>query len=472
MSKNLRNNFKISFLVALTLIRRNSTKVFLLLLISLAAIFFQIKTGFINLDSKSVTQGFVGTFQEHDLPPEVTRLASKGLVDIDETGRVIPSLAGWEVNKEATEYKFKLKDNVKWITGEQIKSTDLEFSIPNTKISFPDEKTIEFKLPESYSAFPSLLTRPVFKKGTLIGTGPYKIHNIEKSRIFITKVVLDAPNSNFPKVVVRFYPNEKTAMTGFILGETQSLLGVSNSLINLSGELNTSLVKLMTRVDFTKIVGVFYDTTDSVLSNRSLRQALGFAAPQLKGEVEANSPYPPMSWALNKDAKNYLDNPKEAELALGRARNNSSAELLNKELVLTTTSQLEEVGKEVISAWRNLGINAVLRVESGIPQKFQALLITQSIPSDPDQYFLWHETQKETNLTKYNQKRVDKDLEDARKVIGEEERKELYWDFQKVLLEDAPATFLYFPKYNIIYLKKTEAKLNQVLPLQFSALVK
>jgi len=116
-----------------------------------------------------------------------------------------------------------------------------------------------------------------------------------------------------------------------------------------------------------------------------------------------------------------------------------------------------------------LGVNAVLRVESGIPQKFQALLITQEIPADPDQYFLWHESQKETNLTKYQQKRIDKDLEDARGKDGlkEDFRKEKYFDFQKVLLEDAPATFIYFPKYNVFYLSKAENKLNQILPLQF-----
>ncbi len=474
MSQNsLQSNFKIAFLVALTFIRRHSNQVFLWILVILAALFLQIKFNLLKLSTNTVSEGLIGTYQEHDLPTEVTRLASRGLVDIDETGRVKPDLAeSWEVNKEATSYRFKLKKGISWINGDQIKASDLEFSIPNTTVSFPDQSTIEFKLTDSYSAFPSLLTKPLFKKGTLIGTGPYKIQNIDKSRIFITKVVLNAPNSNLPKVIVRFYPNEKTALTGFALGETQSVLGASDSLIASPETPNTSLVKLNTRVDYTKIVGVFYDTSDSVLGNRSLRQALSFAAPLIKNEVEANSPYPPMSWALNKDAKDYLEKSDEAKLALERAKSNSSAELLSKELVLTTTSQLENVGKEIISSWKNLGINAVLRVESGVPQKFQALLITQSIPSDPDQYFLWHETQKETNLTKYNQKRVDKDLEDARKVTGEEERKQLYWDFQKVLLEDAPATFLYFPKYNILYLKKVEGKLNQVLPLQFSQLVK
>ena len=106
------------------------------------------------------------------------------------------------------------------------------------------------------------------------------------------------------------------------------------------------------------------------------------------------------------------------------------------------------------------------RIESGIPQNFQVLLITHSIPIDPDQYFLWHSTQTRTNLTGYSFARVDKDLEDGRKIINEAERKEKYLDFQKELLEDAPATFLYFPKYNVLYLKKAEDMLNKILPLQ------
>ena len=113
-----------------------------------------------------------------------------------------------------------------------------------------------------------------------------------------------------------------------------------------------------------------------------------------------------------------------------------------------------------------MGFDTKLRIETGIPQNFQALLITQSIPTDPDQYFLWHATQTKTNLTKYDSKRVDKDLEDGRKIITEEDRKQKYFDFQKTLLEDAPAAFLYFPKYNIVYLKKVESLLDKVLNIQ------
>ena len=130
--------------------------------------------------------GLVGTYQEHDLPEEVTNLTSTGLVQADSEGRIKPNLVtGWEVNNDATELKFKLRDDLRWIDNTMLKSTDLEFNIPDTSISFPDERTIQFNLKESYSALPSLLTKPIFKKGTLVGVGPYRITKIEKSRIFI-----------------------------------------------------------------------------------------------------------------------------------------------------------------------------------------------------------------------------------------------------------------------------------------------
>lgn len=452
---------RLTYLIAIIYIKRNWQMGFTAIVLVCLITFLQIKFDILQLNKNTISEGLVGTYQEHDLPVEVTNLLSQGLVIADKNGRMFPNLVSdWKVNDDATVYTFKLKPDLKWVDGSLVKTQDLEFIIPNTDVNLLDDQTVEFKLKESYSAFPSLLTKPIFKKNTLIGTGPYKISKIEKSRIFITKIIMQ-PTINLPKVIIRFYPNEKTATVGFALGEVQSLLGVGYK------KNDNPLVKLSSKVDYTKIVTIFYNINDPVLSNRSLRQALSFAAPQIENEVEANNPYPPTSWAYNKDVKDYLNKPDDAKDALIRAKSNSSPELLQKEIVLTTTPQLEDNGKKIIAAWRALGINAVLRVESGIPQKFQALLITQTIPEDPDQYFLWHESQEgTTNLTKYKQKRVDKDLEDGRKLKKEDDRKEKYFDFQKILLEDTPATFMYFPNYNIYFLRKVETKLNQILPLQ------
>lgn len=453
---------RIALLITLHYLKRGYKWLLLMAGILLVVILAQAKFN-LFYSNNILRLGLVGTYQEHDLPQEVTRLVSQSLVEADANGRMKPGLVnGWETNNDATIFKFKLRENLKWNDNTPIRSTDLEFNIPNTEVIYPDDQTIQFNLKESYSPFPSLLTKAIFKKGTSFGTGPYKIQKIEKSRIFITKIKLSPSQSDLPVVYVRFYPNEKVAVTGFNLGEVQALLAVTNPQLLTSNP----QVKLRQKTDFSKIVTVLYHTQDSLLSNRSLRQALSFILPKIEGEEEANNPFPKTFWAYESQAKKYLSNPEEAQAALERAKSSVTADQLKQELNLTTTPNLEEVAGKIAAAWKELGITVNLRVESGIPQNFQALLITQSIPEDPDQYFLWHTSQTKTNLSKYDSKRVDKDLEDGRKIITEEDRKAKYFDFQRTLLEDAPATFLYFPKYNIVYLKKVEPLLNKVLNLQ------
>lgn len=431
-------------------------------LIFFAAIFLlQFKFSFFY-PTNMVRIGLIGTYQEHDIPLEVTKLISESLVTTDENGRVKPNIVtDWEINNSATEFRFRLKDGLLWSDGTPIQASDIIFNIPNTEVTFPDEKTIQFNLKESYSPLPSLLTQPVFKKGSLIGTGPYQVTRTEKSRIFITKIVLESNNPNLPMVQIRFYPNEKVAITGFNLGEVSSIMGISNpKLFSENPKVNISQSP-----DFTKIVSILFNTNDSLLSNRSLRQALSYITPKIADKIEANNPYPPTFWAYDASAKKYLSNTQEAEAALDRAKSALAKDMLKAEIILTATPNLEDIGRAVVERWQTLGFDVKLRIESGIPQNFQALLITQSIPTDPDQYLLWHATQTKTNLTKYDSKRVDKDLEDGRKVIVEAERKSLYFDFQKTLLEDAPATFLYFPKYNVVYTKRVKSRLDKVLEI-------
>lgn len=454
--------FRLFFLIGLKYCRRYLKWLGLGFLILLLLFFAQIKLH-LFYQPNSIRLGFVGTYQEHDLPQEVTKLVSEGLITTDGSARFKPNLvAGWDTNNDATEFKFKLKEGLRWTDGTLIKSSDLEFPIANAISSYPDEGSIQFTLKESYSPLPSLLTKPTFKKGALFGTGPYSITKIEKSRIFITKLTLKSPEENLPEIFIRFYPNETVAIAGFNLGEVQALLGISNPAIFS----DNPRVHVSRTTDYAKIVTILYQTKDPLLSNRSIRQALSFTAPKIEGEEEADNPYPPASWAYNPDSKKYLSRKNEAEAAIKRAKSAVSEEKLKGELILTATPNLEEVAKKVEVAWKELGFNVKLRIESGIPQNFQSLLITQSIPADPDQYYLWHSSQEKTNLTKYSSVRVDKDLEDGRKALSEEERKEKYFDFQKTILEDAPATFLYFPKYNIVYLKKIEKLLDKILSLQ------
>lgn len=411
---------------------------------------------------RSISEGMVGTYTDRDLPPVVTSLLSRGLVKFDASSSAVADLADhWELNKEANEYTFTLSRSLKWLDGSPLKSSDLVFSIPNVVQSNIDDWTIKFKLTDSFSPFPSLLTKPVFKTGTMLGVGPYKVGRVDLTSIFVKKIQLISTDKSLPDVVIHFYPNEKTADYALKSGEVQSLLGVSDA----NDFLSQPAYKLYSQTNYDRIVTIFYNTKDAILSDDNFRLALSFAAPSISGQQEAITSLPMTSWAFNPDVKDYLDHPAMAKQYLAKVKHG-----LDSTVTLTATSSLKDVGERVVDEWNKQGIKAILRVESGVPQNFQALLIAQNIPVDPDQYSLWHGTQTQTNISKISLARVDKDLEDGRKTADLEQRKALYKDFQKVLLDHAPATFLYFPKNNVVYLKKIETDLKKILDIQLNYL--
>lgn len=439
-------------------IRRNKNKIFIVLfpaLFVLAGVVYLIQ----SVPSKpTLIEGTVGTYTEDNLPLVVTRLLSTSLITMDMSGKPQPNLAeSWGSNEEANIYTVKLKDDLYWVDGSKITASDLDFSFPGVQFNPKDERTLEFKLTDSYSPFLSLLDKPIFKKGTRIGIGPYKIKKIKKDSIFVSKIFLESDKEDLPNIVITFYDSEKAAKTAFELGEVEALIGL-NDLAELK---NQKTVRSWSKTNYQQIVTVFYNTADKVLSDTNLRLALSFAAPSILNETEAKTSIPPTSWAFNPDVRDYLDNKEMAKTYLDKVQNSKDAQI-----TLTATTFLQSVGEKVIESWKKQGIKAVLRIESGIPQNFQALLITQNIPADPDQYSLWHSTQKQTNVSKIESKRIDKDLEDGRKIADLEVRKKRYEDFQKVLLDEAPATFLYFPKINAVYRVKSEDEFKKVINLQ------
>jgi peptide/nickel transport system substrate-binding protein len=77
----------------------------------------------------------------------------------------------------------------------------------------------------------------------------------------------------------------------------------------------------------------------------------------------------------------------------------------------------------------------------------------------PDPFPFWHSSQKKDpglNLGLYENKKVDKLLEENRQNLDKEKRAELLKEFQEILIEEAPAVFLYNPDY--LYFVSKEIK--------------
>lgn len=136
---------------------------------------------------------------------------------------------------------------------------------------------------------------------------------------------------------------------------------------------------------------------------------------------------------------------------------------------LTTVNEpiLIEVAEILKNQWKNLGADVEIKsfdintLEREILRKkdFEALLFGEVLGQTPDPFPFWHSSQRGEsglNLANYENKKVDKLLEEARKSLDETERKEKLEEFQDLLIEDTPAIFLYNPDY--LYFVSKEIK--------------
>jgi len=83
-------------------------------------------------------------------------------------------------------------------------------------------------------------------------------------------------------------------------------------------------------------------------------------------------------------------------------------------------------------------------------RNYDALLYGQALGSMPDLYPFWHSTQINDpglNLSEYQDKNADQLLKDAREALDEQIKAQKYESLQDVILNDAPAVFLYNPDY-------------------------
>lgn len=400
---------------------------------------------FFNLKQERIEKiGLVGKFTLNELPLEVQKLISDGLTEINPDGSPQPSLAAsWEIKNDDKEYLFTLKDDLFWQDGKPVSAAEVDLRFSDVATSVISQKAIKFQLKEPFSPFPVVASRPIFKKG-LIGTGDYKVKSIKRNGEIVEKLVLiPAKDKTKAKKIFRFYPTEETARIGFKLGEVNQL-----EEIVLPGDLlGWKNVRVTEEVKENRFVAVYFNTDYSQLGDKSTRQALAYAIKK-KAENRALNSFNPASWAYNKDVKPYEYDLENAKKLLVSSNNGETKEPL-KEIELSTFSSLLPVAEEIKKDWESLGVSTKIKVVSFPSENFQALLATQEIPPDPDQYLFWHSTQN-TNISHYKSPKIDKLLEDGRKNLSQEERKTIYFDFQRFLVEDTPAVFLFHPTvYNL-----------------------
>ncbi len=323
-----------------------------------------------------------------------------------------------------------------------------------------------------------------------IGSGPYKFKKLKKDDTGkITSYELGS-NKNFysgqsyiDSIELKFYSSEDEMIDEYNKNSIESMAFVSaNNLkkVRFQKRLNIEELKLP------RYFGVFFNQNEApILTDKNIRLALSYATDKkdivnkiLDGKgLETNSPMIGGVLDIADDFKKYDYDPEKAKKILADAgwsnpdskgvltktakakskKEKPATEKLTLRLTTSTWPELNNVAKILKEEWAKIGIELTIEalptqeLQQTIKDRgYQTLLFGEILNIDPDPFSLWHSSQKRDpglNLALYDNKSADSLLEKARQTLNPLERIKQYQDFQKLVVEDVPAIFLYNPLY-------------------------
>lgn len=380
----------------------------------------------------TVKIGRVGKYTITTIPLDIERKIGEGLVAIDDQGKVTGVLAkSWQIEDDGKKYTFELDTTRSWHDGTSVTSADISYNFADVTVT-RGEGSITYELKEPFAPFLQAMTRPVLKNNTL-GTGEYRLADYQAVSGTLQSLTLETANA---RLLYKFYPTENSAITAYKLGEVELL----DTLTAIPTDLLRDGSSLLQTQTGDKISALFLNNADTLLSSKTTRQGLAYAIPDKSfGKTRALSPLSRSSWAYNDLVKDYAFDESRAKSLFTQDVANPA----EVKLELKTMLPYLDVAESIAESWRQiLGINVDVKVVSSLTSDYQIILADFTPPPDPDQYTLWHSTQP-TNFTKYSNLKVDKLLEDGRRTLDSSLREDIYQDFQRFLLEDSPAIFLF-----------------------------
>lgn len=449
--------------------------------------------------------------EANSVDEDLCALLYRGLTKINKQGRVIPDLAqDWTITEDKI-YTFRLRDDQFWHDGQRVTADDVLFTIgilqdPNV-IGLPDltllwraitvEKlddfTVRFTLSEPYTPFLDytaigLLPRHIYEgvpavelassalNTNPVGTGPLAVERIAADSIRLKPhPFYSGPTPYIAGLEFHFYPDHPSLLAGFIADEIDGISTILPADMPLA-ERRSDLQLLSTvQAAYSSVVFNLNNPNTPFFQDKLVRQALYYATDRTKlveetlaGQgIVAHSPFLPENWAYYPEVREYNYNVIQAAQLLDAAgwTDSNGDGVRDKEgrplqfLLHTNDDPLQQALVERLAAdWQRVGVRAVptpvtfagLVNDLLVPRKFDAALVTWETPGDPDPYPLWHSSQAVgggANYAGWHHEEADEIMEKARAITNEEERRRLYWRFQEIFADEAPALVLFYPVY-------------------------
>lgn len=420
-------------------------------------------------------------------------------------GKIVPQLANsWEYSEDFTSITYYLRKDVKWSDGEPVTAEDVKFTfdlIKDPEVGSPLAASIRFidsvKVLSTYKVcfyFQRVYADELLDSGisplpkhilkdnadlrnapfntSPVGNGPYKLVKWDRGKIMELAANDEYYKGRAPldKVIFWFASGEEDLAMELLEGNVDIVTDVSPSLYETIKDNEDINIVIKPGHTYTYIG---WNLERDLFKERNMRLALTYAIDRDKLVKDvlldladiAKGPIPPTSWAYDEGLEALSYSPEDAKTlleemgwSLTRFSNIRRKEknpltftlITNKENPIRVAianfiaTELEKVGVDVQTEILDTP-TFITRLVSG---EFDAFILGWSIKERIDPTMVWNSDPEKGkfNLVSYKNSSIDSMIDRGLLTLDRRETKKIWAEFQRIISEDIPNTFLFYPQ--------------------------
>ena len=424
---------------------------------------------------------------------QATAAMYNGLTDIDQRGNIVPSIAeSWEANKELTAWTFRLRKGVLFHNGRELDAEAVKLNIERIKdpaigdeflrgtldtidsVEVLDKYTLRLNtdtpnvsLPTSVMRYPTVLQAPdAFETASdhPIGTGPFKF--VSWTRWNETRLVrfenyweTDAEGHSLPyldEIIVKIKREDSVRLTALRTGQvhlinTMAQADVERFKQSFSDKYNSwNWTQGGNFIAFNFQRGKFQDKRLRIAAAHAIdRNAIHQAVYYGNGAM-TDQPYPPgNAWHLE-GIRSLEYDPDRAKAILKEARATGT----EVKVVVNINIVVHRESAQVIQdLWNTVGFKVTVEPLDTVPFRdarnggtFDALINGHTYRFDPDDFFfrnLHSKSDYSGSLSRWENEKYDRLVEEAKRITDPARRKELYTEAWNIVWVELPFYYMH-----------------------------
>ncbi|MGM0437366.1 MAG: ABC transporter substrate-binding protein [Bacillota bacterium] len=428
----------------------------------------------------------------------VTSQIYNGLIKLNKNLEYVPDLATFE-NPTKTEYVFNLKKGVEFHDGHELTAEDVKYTFEsmldpdvgspksgNYKnlvgaeefsegeaehvegIEIIDDYTVKFEVKEPFAPFMVNMNIGIVPKHIAqdeeksldenpVGTGPFEFseREVDQETVLVANEDYFEGRPNLDKAIYKIVPESSVGVVELETGAIDVLMSVTED-DRRTIEKNEEIV--LSSIAGTNYQYVGFNVTKEPVDNKYLRKAIAYSLDKeaITSHFNGSRTVVPLPTSSSL-AQEYAEDPSinKYEYSYKKAQEMlEKADYDGEEITIKTSSGREELAQIMQQYMKAAGINADIELlewgtfyEDVKQGRAEIYLLGWYGIIDPDGYWFFHSEMTPpkggVNRMYYKNDKVDELIEEGRRTLDPEARKEVYREMYQIITDEVPMIFLY-----------------------------